>query len=128
MTSPRSDLHAIYRALTSLDMFADGQVITIFLTPENQVQESDRLADVALSIQSVEVVMLFSEMADSRVRISFRSKHRVNVSKIAERFGGGGHYKAAGLRMRGTMQSARDQLLPVVLQAVGAAELNPASV
>ncbi len=125
---PLLDLHAMYRALMSLEMFADGQVITIFLTPENQVQESDRLADVALSIQGVEVVMLFSEMADNRVRISFRSKHRVNVSKIAERFGGGGHYKAAGLRMRGNMQSARDRILPVVLQAVGAAELNPASV
>jgi len=125
---PLSDLHAMYRALTSLDMYADGQVVTIFMTPENQVQESDRLADIALSIQGVEVVMLFSEMTNRRIRISFRSKHRVNVSKIAEHFGGGGHYKAAGLRMRGTMQSARDRLLPVVLQAVGAVEYNPASV
>ncbi|MBU1706441.1 bifunctional oligoribonuclease/PAP phosphatase NrnA [bacterium] len=125
---PLSDLNAMYRALMSLDMYADGQVITIFMTPENQVQESDRLADIALSVQGVEVVMLFSEMPDERIRISFRSKHRVNVSKIAERFGGGGHYKAAGLRMRGTMQNARDRLLPVVLQAVGASEFNPASV
>jgi phosphoesterase RecJ-like protein len=35
------------------------------------------------------------------VRVNFRSKSRLDVSRIAQRFGGGGHARAAGARIRG---------------------------
>lgn len=120
---PPEDVHKMRRALETLEMFAGGEVCTLFLSSDAQVQDSDALVDLALSIQGVEVALLFSEMGDGRVRISLRSKNRVNVSKLAEHFGGGGHFKAAGLRMRGTMEGARERLLPVVIEAVSNREL-----
>lgn len=125
---PLQDVHAMRRALATLEMFGDGQVGVLFLSNEYQVQNSDSLVDLVLSIQGVEVALLFCEMNDGRIRVSLRSKHRINVSELAAEFGGGGHFKAAGLRMRGTLQSACDRLLPVVLEAVRVPRLNVAPV
>ncbi len=121
---PLEAVQAMGKALTTLEMFGDGQVCTLFLSGDDEVQDSDALVDLALSIQGVEVALLFCEMDDGRVRISLRSKNRVNVSELAEHFGGGGHFKAAGVRMRGTLQSARDRLLPMVLDAVEIPQLG----
>lgn len=116
---PLDDVHAMRRALATLEIFGDGRVGVLFLSEENPMEDSDSLVDLVMSIQGVEVALLFCEMNDGRIRVSLRSKHGVNVGELAARFGGGGHFKAAGLRMRGTMQSARDRLLPAVLEAVG---------
>lgn len=45
-----------------------------------------------------EVHIMFSELPDGKVRVSMRSKGRVVVGKICEKFGGGGHDFAAGIR------------------------------
>ena len=121
---PLEDIHAMRRALTTLEMHGDGRICVLVLSEENQLKDSDSIVDLALSIQGVEVALLFCEMEDGRIRVSLRSKSRVNVSELAARFGGGGHFKAAGLRMRGTLQSARDRLLPVALEAVDIPQLK----
>ncbi|MFH1009835.1 MAG: bifunctional oligoribonuclease/PAP phosphatase NrnA [bacterium] len=119
----RDDIQRMNKALETLEVFAGGEVCTLFLASDSQIQDSDALVDLALSIRGVEVALLFSEMADGRIRISLRSKNRVNVSRLAEHFGGGGHFKAAGLRMRGTLESARERLLPAVIEALESREL-----
>lgn len=47
-------------------------------------------------IEGVEVAALIRRKADGRVRVSLRSTGRVNVAELASRFGGGGHFGAAG--------------------------------
>lgn len=49
--------------------------------------------------------------------MSFRSR-RVDVSKLAERFGGGGHKLAAGARADGPMPAVREQVLRAVEEAL----------
>ncbi len=121
---PPEDIGKTRRALETLELFAGGKICTLFLSSENQMQDSDALVDLALSIHGVEVALLFCEMGDGRIRVSLRSKSRVNVSELAERFGGGGHFKAAGLRMRGTLESARERVLPIVSEAVEGSEIQ----
>jgi phosphoesterase RecJ-like protein len=121
---PVDDVHAMRRALATLEIFGDGRVGVLLLSEENPMEDSDALVDLVLSIQGVEVALLFCEMNDGRIRVSLRSKHAVNVGELAARFGGGGHFKAAGLRMRGTMQNARDRLLPAALEAVGVSSVK----
>jgi phosphoesterase RecJ-like protein len=123
---PLEDVQAIGRALMTLEIFGDGQVCTLFLPEDSEVQDSDSLVDLGLSIRGVEVALLFCELGDGRVRVSLRSKTRINVSELAERLGGGGHFKAAGVRMRGTLESARERLLPMVLEAVGTPQFGVA--
>ena len=56
--------------------------------------------------------MLFVEPMDfGPVRVSLRSKGQVDVARFAEQFGGGGHARAAGLKLEGPARRRHDASL-----------------
>jgi bifunctional oligoribonuclease and PAP phosphatase NrnA len=64
------------------------------------------LVNYALSMADVQVAIFFRELPDQRFRISLRSKGEVNVSAVAEHFGGGGHKCASGCSLDGPLAVA----------------------
>ncbi len=52
--------------------------------------------------EGVEVAIFMHEIRPREYKVSLRSKGAVNVSRIAQYFGGGGHERAAGLTMKGS--------------------------
>jgi len=62
-------------------------------------------------IGTVKASALFVELKDGRIRCSLRSKGGVDVSKIAAKFGGGGHKSAAGAYLPGPLQNAEQLIL-----------------
>ena len=62
--------------------------------------------------------MLRDQSNDGKIRVSFRSKGRVDVNKIARSFGGGGHRAASGCTIDGTLAQVRRKVLKVAHQAV----------
>ena len=58
-------------------------------------------ADELLSIQEAKAVFVISNIDEKRVGISARSKGLINVQKIMEEMGGGGHFNAAALQRDG---------------------------
>jgi phosphoesterase RecJ-like protein len=63
------------------------------------------------------VGLFFMEQPRGGVKVSFRSQARVDVARVAEAFGGGGHRLASGAILPTSLDEARAR----VLQAVGAA-------
>jgi len=64
------------------------------------VPDTENLINLPLQIATVEVSLLFTEPKDfGPVRVSLRSKGQVDVARFAEQFGGGGHARAAGLKV-----------------------------
>lgn len=57
--------------------------------------DSSDIISLGTKIDTVEVAVLVKETEDG-VKVSLRSKNIVDVRKIAEKFGGGGHIRAAG--------------------------------
>jgi phosphoesterase RecJ-like protein len=74
-------------------------------------EDCEGIANHALSIAGVEAAVFLRELPEQRIRISLRSKGRVNVAAIAERLGGGGHENAAGCTLDGPMGRALDEIL-----------------
>ncbi len=75
-------------------------------------EDSEGLIDIIRSIRGVQLAVFFEDLADGNVRVSMRSKdRRIDVCKIATVFGGGGHSLAAGIRMPGPINEAKDALL-----------------
>jgi phosphoesterase RecJ-like protein len=68
--------------------------------------DTENLIDECQRISSVEVAALFVELKDGRIRCSLRSRGAVDVRKIAQKFGGGGHKQAAGTFLPGPLNSA----------------------
>jgi phosphoesterase RecJ-like protein len=69
-------------------------------------EDCEGLVNYALSIGDVQVAVFFRELPDGRWRVSLRSKGEVNVSAVAEHFGGGGHKCASGCSLDGPMDVA----------------------
>jgi phosphoesterase RecJ-like protein len=65
-------------------------------------------------IEGVEVVILFFEREKEKIRISLRSKGKVDVQEIANSLGGGGHPYAAGIRLEKPLSQAISSVLTVV--------------
>jgi len=74
--------------------------------------DSENLIDMIRSIQGVTVALFFEELMDDSIRVSIRSKiGSIDACEIAQVFGGGGHAKAAGIRMPGPIAEAREAVI-----------------
>jgi phosphoesterase RecJ-like protein len=74
-------------------------------------EDCEGLVNYALSIGDVQVAIFFRELPDQSYRVSLRSKGEVNVSKVAEHFGGGGHKCASGCAVDGPLANAVSRVL-----------------
>jgi phosphoesterase RecJ-like protein len=83
--------------------------------------DTEGLVDYARSIDSVEIGMLFHETPNGRVKVSLRSKRVVDVSRIAQKFSGGGHVRAAGCTLDLTLSDAVEQIIKQVELALAEA-------
>jgi phosphoesterase RecJ-like protein len=74
-------------------------------------EDCEGIVNYALSIGDAEVAVFFRELPDGRFRVSLRSKGSMDVSAVAEEFGGGGHACASGLSVEGPLHAAVEQVL-----------------
>ncbi|ACI21671.1 MULTISPECIES: DHH family phosphoesterase [Thermodesulfovibrio] len=80
---------------------------------ETLTQESDteRFVEFLRILKEVNITALFREIQEGFLKVSLRSKGDLDVSKIAEEFGGGGHKNAAGYRISASFEEARNKLI-----------------
>jgi phosphoesterase RecJ-like protein len=108
------------RALSSLAFYAGGKVAVIALYAKDFDEtggvdsESEGFVAYVRGIEGVEVAILAKEAAPGIVRFSLRSLNYADVSRVAARFGGGGHIRAAGCVQKRSLPEA----LTLVLAAV----------
>jgi phosphoesterase RecJ-like protein len=81
-------------------------------------EDTEGIIEDVSSIQGVEVGSLFEFMPDGGLRVSLRSKGKVDVNSIASAFGGGGHKAAAGIRFAKDAEKNRDFVLAAITQAL----------
>jgi bifunctional oligoribonuclease and PAP phosphatase NrnA len=74
-------------------------------------EDCEGLVNYVLSIGGVEVAAFFRELADGRYRVSLRSKGKLDVARVAESFGGGGHECASGCALDGPFAEAVRQVM-----------------
>lgn len=83
-------------------------------------EDTEGIIEEVACIQGVEVGSLFEFTADGGLRVSLRSKGKVDVNTIASSFGGGGHKAAAGIRFKADAEKNRDQVLASITRALAA--------
>ncbi|WP_423751917.1 DHH family phosphoesterase [Brevibacillus parabrevis] len=71
------------------------------------------------NIEGVEVGVSFVEAEPGVVKVSMRARDRVDVSAIAKQLGGGGHAKASGCTVKGTIAEAKQKVWDVLEPALG---------
>lgn len=104
-------------ALSSIELLCNNKVAFIEFTMDQlasyELESTDTsdVINIALSIKGVEVAVITKEVEDG-VKASLRSKNNADVRRVAETLGGGGHIKAAGLKVVGsTLKEVKEKLI-----------------
>jgi len=96
---------------------SEGNLAWTTITLEDRTKAAYRGRDDAdltnhLSIlEKIDVSVLFNEQKDNKVKVSWRSNAKFDVSKIAMRFNGGGHPPAAGAEITGRLETVMELVL-----------------
>jgi bifunctional oligoribonuclease and PAP phosphatase NrnA len=103
--------------LGTLELHAGGMIAVQTMTREALIQtgalyeDADGIINTPLSCGGVEVSVLFKQNKEGLLRCSLRSKGAVNVARIAQGFGGGGHKTAAGFKCQEPLDTMKLKVL-----------------
>jgi len=114
------------RAQGSMELFCDSRLAVMRVTKRDfeetraAVPDTENLINVPLQIRTVEVSLLFTEPKEpGPIRVSLRSKGQVDVARFAEKFGGGGHARAAGLKVEGALKEVMGKVVEGMVEEIG---------
>lgn len=112
-TSSRGRIKLLADVLDTLRVSRDGRIGWVIVTRAMQKRsgavpgDTEGFVDFARSLKGVEVAVFFREvLGQKKIKVSFRSKGRADVNRIASVFGGGGHKAASGCELSLPLQEA----------------------
>ncbi len=107
----RSTIELLAKVLATLSFEYSGRVA--YITIANDLYDKNIQTDSFVSypryINGVEVAIMFKAVEPEVTRVSLRSSN-IDVSKIAIKFGGGGHLRAAGCTINAPVEEAKQQM------------------
>ena len=80
--------------------------------------DNNGFVNIPLAAREIHACVYMREVGENTYRVSLRSKGDINVAKVAEKFGGGGHRNAAGLRVDGDWDAKEREIVQAVVEAV----------
>lgn len=105
------------KALLESICLMDGKVIFSYITKKSmnffgvKAKDLEGIVSQLRVTTGVEAAIFLYELESGEFKVSLRSKEKVDVSKVAQYFGGGGHVRAAGLTFRGTVHDAVNNIV-----------------
>lgn len=122
---PLEKVLLLNRVFETLRLFADGKGAIVSLTEEMmealayKTFDTDGIVEFVRDIEGVEVVAMVRYIGSSAYKVSMRSKNDFDVSRIALKFHGGGHKKAAGFKSEKSFEVIEKDLITAIEEAFG---------
>lgn len=115
---PLADIKILSRIISEMDDYLGGRIICfevkeeMFRAHKLTIDLTEQVLNFGRLVKEAEVVVLFKENLSrhGQVRVNFRSRN-VDVNKIAQAFGGGGHKNASGATINGQLAAVRRKVL-----------------
>ncbi len=114
---PLNRIELMGRALSTLETFYNGRVNLMYLREKDFTElelpdkDTGNIVNYGLAPKEAEVSLLLKEH-DEKIRVSVRTKRKVDAGAFAEVFMGGGHVRAAGLTlMTPSLREAKELLM-----------------
>lgn len=111
-----SKIHLLGAALSNLK--CDGNVAWTWITGDDmkrtgaQAEDCEGVVNYLISIAGIETAVFLRELPETgQFRLSIRSKGKLDVARVAESFGGGGHRSASGCTVEGPLNVATERIL-----------------
>lgn len=113
-TRPNFELNRI--ASNRLELLEEGKVAYTYITAEDEKQvgagsgDHEGIVEIGRDIEGVEV-SIFIRQTEKGCKVSLRSNDYVNVADVCLILGGGGHIRAAGANIQGTIEQVKEKIL-----------------
>ena len=127
---PWSRIELMRQVLETVKRDESGQVASLRQTLKmreiaNAVDgDNNGFVNIPLTSREILAVVYMREVGNDQFRVSLRSKGDINVARVAEKYGGGGHRNAAGLRIEGNWDEKERELVLAVREAVERSNLD----
>ncbi|NLI89209.1 MAG: bifunctional oligoribonuclease/PAP phosphatase NrnA [Epulopiscium sp.] len=79
-------------------------------------EDTGGVVNILKNTKGSKVALFLCQKSQDEIKLSLRSEDPYDVCKIAQEFGGGGHTKAAGATINGTIEEAKEQIMPRLLE------------
>ena len=124
-TKTKANFDLTKRVMDRMELLEDGKVTFTYINNQDEVEvnaeqgDHEGLVEIGRDIEGVEVSIFIRQKDDTdSYKISMRSSNLVNVSDICLMFGGGGHPRAAGALMQGTVEQVKEKVMKEVRKAL----------
>lgn len=117
-------MRAESEVLGTLEFFRGNQIAAIVITDEmrektnTSEEDTDYFSQLPRRIRGVEVGITYKENGQGSWRVSLRTNGVVNASSVCGTLGGGGHIRAAGARLEGSLSQVKEKVLAAVYDAL----------
>jgi bifunctional oligoribonuclease and PAP phosphatase NrnA len=114
---PEGKLRLIARAIDSMQLHFEGRAASLelylsdFKATGTKGRDTGGIVQEPAKISTVDTVVIFIEQPGGEFKCSMRSKGKVNVREIAQKYGGGGHNLAAGATMHKPIEEVKKIIL-----------------
>ncbi len=118
-TKTKSNFELNRIASDRIEFFENGKIAYTYITKEDEEKvnaengDHEGIVEIGRDIEGVEVSVFICQTSKG-CKISLRSNDYVNVSDACMVFGGGGHPRAAGCTIQGTIEQAKEKVLKEV--------------
>lgn len=86
-------------------------------------EDLDGLAEHPRSVGGTRMAIFFRDLGHGKIKVSFRSTGTIDVNAFARQFGGGGHARASGALIPGTIEEVRHSVVAAAREFVGALDV-----
>lgn len=124
-TRTMANFQLLKKTLNRMEILEDGKVTFTYITNQDETEvnaepgDHEGLVEIGRDIEGVEIsILLRQKDNEDKYKVSMRSGNYVNVSDICYIFGGGGHPKAAGCLIQGTVEQIKEKLLREIRKVI----------
>lgn len=109
---PRANFELSKLAMDRMEFLEDGKITFTYITKEDEKKVKaeegahEGIVEIGRDIEGVEVAIFLHE-GDHGFKVSLRSNEYVNVADVSLMFGGGGHARAAGCKIQGSVEQIK---------------------
>ena len=113
-------LKLLAKAMATLSLDLESKVGSLVVTQKDLLEtgaaweHTEGFVDIPRTVGGIEVSVLYTQRGENNFKLSLRSKAKVNVEKVAKKFGGGGHIHASACWMKGDIESIKSQIVKAV--------------
>lgn len=117
---PFASLQLQGAAIRNIESYYDNALVISTLSLEEIKTYSETgdgaggIVNTLKRVKDSKVALFLYEKEAGEIKVSMRSEDPYDVSQVAQKFGGGGHKKAAGATIKGTLEETKDQVVSVL--------------